>query len=126
MLLQKEATMVISKELLDELLKSCERPEDQLCRSGLMERLLFAELTEHLGYEKDKDAPADQPNCDNSSSSKVLKGQGCALPISISCDRDSSFDPKLGRKDRLGSIGWMTGSSGSIWQPDSARHPRPS
>ena len=28
MLVQKEARMPISKELLDELLKGCERPED--------------------------------------------------------------------------------------------------
>ena len=36
MLLQKEAKMTISKELLDELLKGCERPEDLLGDAGLM------------------------------------------------------------------------------------------
>ena len=63
--------MTISKELLDELLKGCERPEDLLGDAGLMkelkiklmERMLGAELTAHLGYEDGKDAPAgaDQP-----------------------------------------------------------------
>tara|TARA_R110001606_G_scaffold394150_1_gene564786 strand:- start:411 stop:650 length:240 start_codon:yes stop_codon:yes gene_type:complete len=51
--------MTISKELLDELLKACERPEDLLgdarlmkdVRIKLMERMLGAELTAHLGYE---------------------------------------------------------------------------
>ncbi len=51
--------MTISKELLDELLKGCERPEDLLGDAGLMkelkirlmERMLGAELTAHLGYE---------------------------------------------------------------------------
>ncbi len=48
--------MTISKELLDELLKGCERPEDLLGDAGLMkelkiklmERMLGAELTAHL------------------------------------------------------------------------------
>ena len=47
--------MTISKELLDELLKGCERPEDLLGDTGLMkelkiklmERMLGAELTAH-------------------------------------------------------------------------------
>jgi len=47
--------MTISKELLDELLKGCERPEDLLGNDGLMkalkmklmERMLGAELTAH-------------------------------------------------------------------------------
>ena len=52
--------MTISKELLDELLKGCERPEDLLGEAGLMkelriklmERMLGAELTAHLGYDE--------------------------------------------------------------------------
>jgi len=36
MLPEKEAVMTISKELLDELLKDCERPEDLLGETGLM------------------------------------------------------------------------------------------
>ncbi len=47
--------MMISKDLLDELLKGCERPEDLLGDAGLMkelrikltERMLGAELTAH-------------------------------------------------------------------------------
>ena len=62
--------MTISKELLDELLKGCKRPEDPLGEAGLMkelklklmERLLGAELTAHLGYEDGKDAPPCQSN----------------------------------------------------------------
>ena len=52
--------MTISKEILDELLKGVERPEDLLGDAGLMkelkiklmERMLGAELTAHLGYEE--------------------------------------------------------------------------
>jgi putative transposase len=62
--------MPIFKELLDELFKGCERPEDLLGNDGfmkelkikLMERMLGAEQTAHLGYENVEDAPADQAN----------------------------------------------------------------
>ena len=57
--------MTISKELLDELLQGCERPEDLPGDAGLlkeleiklMERVLGAELTAHPGYKEGKDGP---------------------------------------------------------------------
>ncbi len=75
--------MTISKEILDEPLKGVDRPEDLLGDAGLMkelkirlmERMLGAELTAHLGYEEGKDAPSGQGERRNGSSSKVLKGQ---------------------------------------------------
>jgi transposase-like protein len=78
--------MTISKELLDELLQGCERPEDLLGDGGLMkelkirlmERMLGAELTAHLGYEDGKDAPPDQINRRNGTSAKRLKGHACS------------------------------------------------
>ena len=98
--------MTISQELLDELLKDCERPEDLLGEAGLMkelkvklmERMLGAELTAHLGYEAGQDAPPVQSNRRNGSSSKVLKGQDGELPISVPRDRDGSFEPALVKK----------------------------
>ena len=98
--------MTISKELLDELLKDCARPEDLLGDSGLMkelkiklmERMLGAELSAHLGYEAGKDAPADQPNRRNGTSKKRLKSQDGELPISVPRDRDGSFEPELVKK----------------------------
>ena len=98
--------MTISKELLDELLKGCERPEDLLGDGGLMkelkiklmERMLGAELTAHLGYEDGKDAPAGQANRRNGTSSKRLKGQDGEVPIAVPRDRDGSFEPELVKK----------------------------
>ena len=90
--------MTISKELLDELLKGCERPEDLLGDAGLMERMLGAELTAHPGYEDDKDAPAGQANRRNGTSSKRLKGQDGEVPIAVPRDRDGSFEPELVKK----------------------------
>ena len=98
--------MTISKEILDELLKGVERPEDVLGDAGLMkelkiklmERMLGAELTAHLGYEEGKDAPAGRTNGRNGTSGKVLKGQDGEMPIAVPRDRDGSFEPELVKK----------------------------
>lgn len=70
--------MTISKELLGKLLKGCERPESLLgdaelmkeLKIKLMERMLGAELTAHLGYEDGQDAPPEQLNRRNGSSAR--------------------------------------------------------
>ena len=98
--------MTITNELLDELLKGCERPEDLLGDAGLMkalkirlmERMLGAELTAHLGYEASSEPPPGQANRRNGSGGKRLKGQDGELPISVPRDRDGSFEPELVRK----------------------------
>jgi putative transposase len=98
--------MTISKELLDELLEGCERPEDLLGDTGLMkelkvklmERMLGGELTAHLGYEEGKVAPAGQTNRRNGTASKRLKGEDGEVPISVPRDRAGSFEPELVKK----------------------------
>jgi putative transposase len=99
-------TMTISKELLDELLSGVEGPEEFLGDQGLMkelkvrlmERMLGAELTEHLGYEPHGDPASQQNNRRNGATRKVLKGNDGAVPIDIPRDRDGSFEPELIRK----------------------------
>jgi len=98
--------MTISKELLDELLSGVESPEDLLGDKGLMkelkvrlmERMLGAELTEHLGYEPHCEPDSEQTNRRNGASRKVLKGNDGAVPIDIPRDRDGSFEPELIQK----------------------------
>jgi len=98
--------MTISKAILDDLLQGVEGPEDLLGDAGLMkqlkiklmERMLGAELTEHLGYEEVKDVPPGQANRRNGASRKVLKGQDGELPLSVPRARDSSFEPELVKK----------------------------
>ncbi len=98
--------MTLSKELLDELLQGCERPEDLLGDTGLlkelkiklMERMLGAELTEHLGYEDGAPAPATQSNRRNGSSPKTVQGRDGALALNVPRDRDGGFEPKLVKK----------------------------
>ena len=126
--------MTISKEILDELLQGVERPEDLLGDAGLMkelkiklmERMLGAELTAHLGYEEGNDAPPGQSNRRNGTSAKMLKGQDGELPVAIPRDRPShrncvstagqwtaASSPSWLRRARPGSTGSMTRSSGS-------------
>ena len=62
--------MTISNKILDELLSGVDRPDDLLGDTGLMkelkvrlmERMLGAEMTEHLGYEPNAELPSQQIN----------------------------------------------------------------
>ena len=86
--------MTISKELLDELLSGVERPEDLLGDKGLMkelkvrlmERMLGAELTEHLGYEPHGEPASQQSNRRNGAARKVLHAEdSCSTLSNHSC-----------------------------------------
>jgi putative transposase len=98
--------MTISNELLDELLKGCKRPEDLLGDAGLMkelkvrlmERMLGAELTAHLGYDAGAEPPPDQTNRRNGVTTKRLKGSDGEVPLSVPRDREGSFEPVLVKK----------------------------
>jgi len=121
--------MTISKELLDELLKAVERPEDLLGEAGLMkelkiklmERMLGAELTAHLGHEEGKEVPPGQGNRRNGTSTKVLKGQDGEMPMAVPRDRDSCFEPELVKKGQT-RIDGMDDKS-SAWKPPLVRGP---
>jgi putative transposase len=98
--------MTISNELLDELLRGCKRPEDLLGDSGLMkelkvrlmERMLVAELTAHLGYEAGAEPPPEQTNRRNGVTTKRVKGSDGEVPLSVPRDREGSFEPVLVKK----------------------------
>ena len=103
--------MTISNELLDELLKGCKRPDDLLGEAGLMkelkirlmERMLGAELTAHLGYEAGAEAPQEQSNRRNGISTKRVMGRSSRFAFSkatsaVPRDRDGSFEPELVKK----------------------------
>ena len=104
MLIQTEAwTMTITPKMLDALLEGCERPEDLLGERGLMselkralmQRMLGAELTDHLGYEHGAAPPSEQANRRNGASRKTVRGRDGALEIEVPRDRDGSFEPRL-------------------------------
>lgn len=64
----------------------------------LMELILGAELTPHLGYQDGKDTPPGQTNRRNDISGKRLQGQDGELPILMPRGRDGSFEPELVEK----------------------------
>ena len=98
--------MTISKDLLDQLLCGVENANDLFCEQclmrklkvRLMERMLGAEQTEHLGYEPDGARPSQQENRRNGTTRKALKGNDGAVSIDIPRDRDGSFEPELIKK----------------------------
>lgn len=93
----------INDDILDELLKGCERPEDLLRDGGLMkdlkkalmQRMLGAELTDHLGYEHGEEAPPVQSNRRNGVSRKTVRSEDGAFEIEVPRDREGSFEPRL-------------------------------
>ena len=95
--------MASRKELLDELLKDYQTPEDLLGKNGLVkqltkdliERALEAELTDHLGYDKHAADGRGSGNSRNVTSGKTLKTEQGDLPLEIPRDRQGDFEPLL-------------------------------
>jgi putative transposase len=93
----------IRTELIDELLKDYQKPEDIIGENGLLrrfvkavlERAMNAELTHHLGYEKHDPAGNNSGNSRNGASSKTVKGDFGKLEIEVPRDRISTFEPQI-------------------------------
>lgn len=98
--------MEIKKELLDELLKDYQKPEDVIGENGLLkqltkavlERAMSAELTAHLGYEKSDPAGYNSGNSRNGSTPKTLRGDFGEVMIETPRDRNGSFEPQIIKK----------------------------
>ena len=95
--------MATSKELLDELLKDCKTPEDLLGKNGvlkqltkdLVERMLEAEMTDHLGYDKHAPEGRGSGNSRNGTSSKTIQGDHGEVPLDVPRDRNGQFEPQI-------------------------------
>jgi putative transposase len=93
----------IKPDLVDELLKGYERPEDIIGENGLLKRLtkalleraLNAELTHHLGYEKHDPAGHHSGNSRNGISTKTVKGEFGEIVVDTPRDRNGSFEPQI-------------------------------
>jgi len=93
----------IKTELIDELLKDYQKPEDIIGEHGLLkrfvkavlERAMNAELTHHLGYEKHDPAGYNSGNSRNGTSGKTIKGDFGELEIEVPRDRASTFEPQI-------------------------------
>lgn len=100
--------MPITNEVLDQILKDYEKPEDLLSENGLLqqltkaliERALNGELTHHLGYEKHDPAGYNSGNSRNGSTPKTLKGKRGQIEIEVPRDRKGEFEPQLIKKNQ--------------------------
>ena len=100
--------MPITPEVLDQILKDYEKPEDLLSENGLLqqltkalvERALNGELTHHLGYEKSDPAGYNSGNSRNGTTPKVVKGKRGQVEIEVPRDRNGDFEPQLVKKNQ--------------------------
>ncbi len=98
--------MTIRHELIDELLKEYETPQEILGEGGLLkeltkaviERCLETELDTHLGYPKHGRKGHVMGNSRNGYSQKTLKGEQGHVDIEVPRDRQSTFEPQLVKK----------------------------
>jgi putative transposase len=99
-----ESTAVTLKpELVEELLKCIRSPEDmfgpeglfQRLKGALMERLLEAEMAEHLGYEKNAAEGRKNGNSRNGYSHKTVQTESGPVDIRVPRDRAGTFEPQL-------------------------------
>ncbi len=98
--------MTIRRELIDELLKEYETPQDILGEGGLLkelikaviERCLETELETHLGYPKHGRKGHALGNSRNGHSQKTLKGEQGHMVIEVPRDRQGTFEPQLVKK----------------------------
>ena len=98
--------MTIKTELIDELLKDYQKPEDIVGENGLLkqfikrvlERAMKVELTQHLGYEKHDLAGHNSGDSRNGTSGKTLKGDFGEMEIEVPRDRNGTFEPQIVRK----------------------------
>jgi putative transposase len=90
--------------LLDALIAGCQSPEDILGEHGLVrelqkrlvERALDAELTHHLGYERN--AHDEGNNSRNGKTKKTVHTASGSVHIEVPRDRNGEFEPQLVKK----------------------------
>src|SRR5437763_8533231 len=96
--------MPITEEILDQLLKEYQKPEDLLGKSGLLkqltkalvERALDGELTHHLGYEKY--CHSTNGNARNGKYKKSVVSKNGEINIAVPRDRKAEFEPQIIKK----------------------------
>ena len=97
------AKSLFNPQLIDNLLSDYQKPEDIIGENGLLkqltkailERVMHAELTHHLGYEKHDPAGNNTGNSRNGTTSKTLKGEFGEMSLETPRDRNGTFEPKM-------------------------------
>ena len=114
--------MTTSNEVLNGLLSGCATVDDLLGEEGLfkqlkkalLERMLGAEPSVHLGYEKGDSAGRGSGDSRNGYCGKTVLSDEGALDLSIPRDRNGTFEPQLAPKGRRASTGnvFLRGAAG--------------
>jgi putative transposase len=94
---------VIKPEILEELLKLAKEPKAlfgaggilQQLKGALMERMLEAEMTEHLGYEPNAVEGRGTGNSRNGHTPKIVTTESGPVQICVPRDRAGTFEPQL-------------------------------
>lgn len=92
----------IPTDLLDELLKDYQSPQDLLGEHGLLkeltkrlaERALEAEMTAHLGYEPHAQEGRGSGNSRNGKTRKTVQSEAGQFELEVPRDRSGSFEPQ--------------------------------
>ncbi len=95
--------VTLKPELVEELLKAIKSPGDLFGSTGLfhqlkaalMERMLDAELTEHLGFEKNALEGRGKGNSRNGYTTKTVQTETGPVEIRVPRDRAGTFEPQL-------------------------------
>ena len=93
--------MAIDLKLIDKMLVDYKSPEDIIGKDGLLkqltkavlERVMQAELSNHLGYEKHDPTGNNSGNSRNGVTTKTLKGDFGEIELETPRDRNGSFEP---------------------------------
>jgi putative transposase len=95
--------VTLKAELLEELMKAVKSPQELFgpeglfhqLKAALMERMLEAELTEHLGFEKNAAEGRGKGNSRNGYTTKTVKTDTGPVDIRVPRDRNGTFQPQL-------------------------------
>ena len=106
--------MTIDNELIDNLLKDYKKPSDLIGENGLLkqltkqllERAMAAEMTEHVGYDKNDAIGNNSGNSRNGKSSKTIKGSFGTMPLEVPRDRNGTFEPQIIEKHQTRFTGF--------------------
>lgn len=93
----------VNSELVNQLMKMVQDPKDlfgpeglfQRLKGALVERILEAEMSEHLGYEANQTCGRARSNTRNGHTFKTLQTETGPLEIEVPRDRKGTFEPKL-------------------------------
>src|SRR5262245_27620152 len=104
----------INDEMLDSLIGTAKTQDDLFGPGGiikelskrLMERMLEAEMTHHLGYKKHAPQGDNSGNSRNGKTKKTVKTGNGDIPIEVPRDRNGEFEPILveKRQTRLNTL----------------------